>query len=676
MITFHRTLTVSKNTASLDEPIYMFRGDGDILIILDLIKTIRNMKFGKVLSTNMITDGLIYSTVCIYKPSGELAFVANGEIVENQMQVTLLKDVMDEVIEIGEHKLQIHLFDEDENRLTLPEVGQIYIAEPLCENSHTAIVGRSTVGTCVVADDPATLTDGYLTYDWQTGEYITSSKLNNMIMGIDEALSSIKIVPNGSITYKKLNSELNSLFIPYYSKQLNFEWEENYAIKYDGSIAEHTGYRYCKYPVTESEVYKIKNQRMYNYVSWLIIDNNNNVLLTDKIEYDMSMVPFEDEIEIPAGGMFLYFNDYQNSFEFLSKTKYELKPSEINFEDLPKEIKDNFEEVFNDVTESMNWIAGSYIKSDGTFVDSDEHAYSVIDVKEGLEIKITGKHSWDISCFVVKDNLDAVVLEDGGEKGEITSFSNFTFTMPVGGSKLYVNKYGFENLQIKNKIRIIQNIKSPLENKTILFTGDSICAGAIEISTGVYDGQYGWPEIIKENNPLATVKNYGVGGSTVALQEDTSKNILTRIDTMYSDYPDADYIILEGGVNDSYSSSISLGEISEGYNAALDEQTFCGALESLFKKCILKWKGKKIGYIVTFKVPTADDSDFESYMLKAKQICEKWSIPYIDLYTQSGLEYHIDEIKELYSYGGGGLHPNIEGYKIITPKIENWIKSL
>ena len=200
MITIHRTLTVSENTASLNEPLYMFRGDGDISIILDLIQTIKNMKPGKVSSTNVITDGLIYSTVCIYKPSGELAFVAKGEIVENQMQVTLLKDVMDEVIEIGEHKLQIHLFDEDENRLTLPEVGQIYIAEPLCKNSHiepintTAIVGSSTVGTCVVADDPAILADGYLTYDWQTGEYITSAKLNNMIMGIDEALSGIKIV--------------------------------------------------------------------------------------------------------------------------------------------------------------------------------------------------------------------------------------------------------------------------------------------------------------------------------------------------------------------------------------------------------------------------------------------------------------------------------------------------
>ena len=199
MITFHRTLTVSKNTASLNEPLYMFRGDGDILIILDLIQTIGNMKFGKVSSTNVITDGLIYGTVCIYKPSGELAFVTKGEIVENQMQVTLLKDVMDEVIEIGEHKLQIHLFDEDENRLTLPAVGQIYIAEPLCENLHiepidtTAIVGSSTVGTCVVADDPAALADGYLTYNWQTGEYITSAKLNNMIMGIDEALSGIEI---------------------------------------------------------------------------------------------------------------------------------------------------------------------------------------------------------------------------------------------------------------------------------------------------------------------------------------------------------------------------------------------------------------------------------------------------------------------------------------------------
>lgn len=143
---------------------------------------------------------------------------------------------------------------------------------------------------------------------------------------------------------------------------------------------------------------------------------------------------------------------------------------------------------------------------------------------------------------------------------------------------------------------------------------------------------------------------------------------------MHTEYPEADWIVLEGGVNDCYSTKIELGEITQNYTSSLDVTTFCGALESLFKKSIEYWPGKKICFIVTFKVPTA--VGFKSYMDKAKEICEKWSIPYIDLYNKSGLEFNVDYIKNNYSYGQGGLHPNIDGYKIITPKIEAWMKSL
>ena len=83
-----------------------------------------------------------------------------------------------------------------------------------------------------------------------------------------------------------------------------------------------------------------------------------------------------------------------------------------------------------------------------------------------------------------------------------------------------------------------------------------------------------------------------------------------------------------------------------------------------------------MGYIVTFKVPSADYANFGLYMQKAKEICEKWSIPYIDLYNQSGMEYHIEEIAAAYSYGGGGLHPNVAGYELTMDKIENFIKSI
>ena len=218
-------------------------------------------------------------------------------------------------------------------------------------------------------------------------------------------------------------------------------------------------------------------------------------------------------------------------------------------------------------------------------------------------------------------------------------------------------------------------LKEPFYKKTILFSGDSISQALIVNDDGTYGVNRGWPEIIQENNPHATVKNYGVGGTTISKRNGTTDSILERLETMYSKHPNADYVILQGGVNDCYA-NVPLGEISTGYKATLDETTFCGAMESLLKNAILKWKGKKIGFIITFKVPTADYNNFEKYMSRAKSICEKWSVPYIDLYNNSGLEYHMDEIKNSYSYEKGGLHPNVAGYEIITPKIESWLKTL
>ena len=288
-------------------------------------------------------------------------------------------------------------------------------------------------------------------------------------------------------------------------------------------------------------------------------------------------------------------------------------------------------------------------------------------VKFHIDKSLTYEKKWENAKFVKfsfwKDNAD------------------FSDLMIVKGdvfpTEFIPYKNGFEySKEFINAVKRYSNEKAnPLANKIILFSGDSVCAGFIDNGDGTYGKQYGWAELIKENNPTCIMKNYGQGGTTMAIQKGKKDSILERLDNMHKEFPNADYIILEGGVNDCYQADkIKIGTISEGYDGVFDTSTFCGALEQLFKTAILKWKGKKIGYIVLFKVPSA--VNFKEYMDKAKQICEKWSIPYIDLYKCSGLEFNIDEIRNQFSYGGGGLHPNVDGYKVITPKIEAWIKNL
>lgn len=213
------------------------------------------------------------------------------------------------------------------------------------------------------------------------------------------------------------------------------------------------------------------------------------------------------------------------------------------------------------------------------------------------------------------------------------------------------------------------------DNKVLLFTGDSICYGANWRPDPEDWSNTGWRKIIQENYPKSITYGYGIGGTTISKRSDRTDSILERMTKMFSEHPEADYIIIEGGVNDAYNiTDCPIGTISTGYTDELNENTFAGALESIFKYAQTNWMGKKIGYIVTFKVPSAmGQFKFNEYMDIAKQICEKWSVPYCDLYNESNLNYYIQEVSNAY---GGGLHPNEAGYRIITNKIEKWLETL
>lgn len=221
---------------------------------------------------------------------------------------------------------------------------------------------------------------------------------------------------------------------------------------------------------------------------------------------------------------------------------------------------------------------------------------------------------------------------------------------------------------------------NPLQGKISTFNGDSICAGA------GYTG--GYAKIIGENNSM-TVENIAVGGGTVA--KETYKGDGTANHWIVSTVPnmrnDADYIILEGGVNDYYRYKVGnevLGTITNDYNSTLDETTFCGAFESMLKQTVLKWQGKKIGFIIIHKVynefypyGTATSGKFEVLYDLMVQMLNKWSIPYLDLYKNSGLNSELDVIRSAYFLSADGLHPNEAGYRqYYVPKIEAWMKTL
>lgn len=223
---------------------------------------------------------------------------------------------------------------------------------------------------------------------------------------------------------------------------------------------------------------------------------------------------------------------------------------------------------------------------------------------------------------------------------------------------------------------------NPLYRKKMISTGDSITAS---VGHRPYSG---YAKMIALKNDMVYT-NSAIWGATLPVVEKSSGSILQTIDTMSND---ADYIVLSGGANDWYYTTDEAGTepkgvITEGFSSVLDENTFYGAMESLCKKAINKWVGKKIIYVITHKL-----TDFS--IDRRKQVDElvdgmikilrKWGIPYVDLYN-SMPSLMLPVLKDKYTtFGntvyegvGDGLHPNEEGYAIYyNPPIEHLLKSI
>ncbi|MDF2663891.1 MAG: hypothetical protein K0Q94_6682 [Paenibacillus sp.] len=229
---------------------------------------------------------------------------------------------------------------------------------------------------------------------------------------------------------------------------------------------------------------------------------------------------------------------------------------------------------------------------------------------------------------------------------------------------------------------------NPLAGKRALYNGDSITAGAgwaNPPATLYPKSNTGWCTEIARRNGMSAA-GYAVSGGTIAAEtygSGGSKRHWICQDIVNMDEK-ADYIIFQGGIND-YWLSVPLGTVTTTYSATLNDTTFCGGLESIFKQAQLKWRGKKIGFIITFKIRGTFDvvgnTKSNPYWEKAREICKKWSIPYLDLFNSSGLNYELDEIRDQYSLqtagAGDGCHPNEAGYKeFLVPQIEAWMKTL
>ena len=199
-IIIERTITVNNDKATLDSPIYLHVGDGDITCLFTITEMGKVARFGSIgkdgNKINIIDNNDIdYGRVRVFKPDETLAYTDDrSEIIDGKLQVILSAEWMDKVTEAGVHQLQIHLYDnktEDKNRFTIPPV-DVHVL-PLV-GSNTSLIDEAMVGYALLDQlslEEETFIDGlYNKTEWEMGDIITRNKLNK----IENALYHISTV--------------------------------------------------------------------------------------------------------------------------------------------------------------------------------------------------------------------------------------------------------------------------------------------------------------------------------------------------------------------------------------------------------------------------------------------------------------------------------------------------
>lgn len=211
-----------------------------------------------------------------------------------------------------------------------------------------------------------------------------------------------------------------------------------------------------------------------------------------------------------------------------------------------------------------------------------------------------------------------------------------------------------------------------IKGKTVVFFGDSICAGAGD--TG------GYAKPIQETTGCIA-NNLGRSGATIANAGASTYKIVNMVKEFSGA---ADLIVVEGGTND-YNQGVALGEITATYADELDETTFCGALESAIQALLTNYPTAQLFGVFTHRdvsdtVTNSNGVTKKEFHDKAIAIYEKYALPYYDAYkdsgfitaysTASGTPAFFKRISDMHTYNGDKVHPNEAGYaKYYVPQI-------
>ena len=219
-------------------------------------------------------------------------------------------------------------------------------------------------------------------------------------------------------------------------------------------------------------------------------------------------------------------------------------------------------------------------------------------------------------------------------------------------------------------------MKKNLSDLTICCFGDSTTWG--DNGTGAGGPGISWTSHLGALLDGATVENFGVKGSRLAIKADRDDSFVERLDGIDAD---ADVYVLFGGVND-FSRNVPLGQMGSA-----DTHEFYGALDYLVRgitarspeaRLVVMTPCKTSG-IVAKDIPGSFEENHlgltqAPYAAAVREVADRYSLPVIDLYAGSGVSPFLPEHRERYM--PDGLHYSPAGYERLARRIAAGLRAV
>lgn len=204
-ITTDCKLTVSKNTAKLDEEIFLYKNDRNIKLLIEIVDNKYRYKSDD-LSNLLVKYKASYAQVKWYKNAevkkefpiqatddGKVVFVIEGQLI-------------DEDTELGDYDLQLRLLNESQESIrSLPIIkGAVHILKPLFEEGDIATVNSAIADVSMLslggdAIDTYNSDGTYNQTNWGNGDVISSAKLNKLEKVAKDNVDKVNKMPAKSI---------------------------------------------------------------------------------------------------------------------------------------------------------------------------------------------------------------------------------------------------------------------------------------------------------------------------------------------------------------------------------------------------------------------------------------------------------------------------------------------